>query len=125
MINNERQHESLPTTSKTHSNHRPKNKKSDEIERINQQLNGFNWKNSKTWQKIQDTVGNEATLITLRIIAQDISIRNNIKIGRDEKRRKCVLVKWFHDNWDKLDQCLHSYSVLGDRAFYKGFPIMS
>ena len=95
-------------------------KKSDEIERINNQLGGFDWKKSHAWSKISRTIGNEATLPTLRVIAQDMATKVNIRLGRDEKRRKCVLVKWFNDNWSKLEPMLKMYSISGEQCYCKG-----
>ena len=97
--------------------------RSSEIERINSQLAGFDWKKSRAWSNLTIILGGEATLTTLRYIAQDLSLRTNVKIGRDEKRRKCVLVKWFDDNWEKLVPSLGLYRVNGEKAYCNGIPL--
>ena len=94
--------------------------KSSEIERINSQLAGFEWKKSAAWSGITKIIGSEATLTTLRIVAQDMANKLNIKIGRDEKRRKCVLIKWFSDHWDQLESILPNYSINGEKCFCEG-----
>lgn len=113
----------LNTKSKKTQNYSSEQGKSSEIERINSQLAGFDWKKSRAWAKLTFILGGEATLTTLRYIAQDISLRTNVKIGRDEKRRKCVLVKWFDDNWERLAPSLSLYRVSGEKAYCNGIPL--
>ena len=42
------------------------------------------------------------TLPELLAIAERLSILTGVMLGRDEKRRKVVLVKWFADNWEQF-----------------------
>lgn len=70
-----------------------------EKDRIMKRLNGFEYKTSQAWIEISKRFGNDVKREDLCEFAKKISNDLNIKLDRDAKRRKDVLLKWFDDNW--------------------------
>ena len=68
-----------------------------EKERINERLGVFDPK--QTWQKICDQFGPNIKHPELVSIASVVAGVLGIKLDRDAKRRKKVLIKWFEENW--------------------------
>ncbi|KAH0794999.1 hypothetical protein GPJ56_001125 [Histomonas meleagridis] len=73
-----------------------------EKERIRRRLKGFDPKISEAWRYISCHFGHGVKQHYLCEMAKYLSAKRNIPLDRDAKRRKCVLIKWFHDNWDKI-----------------------
>jgi len=67
--------------------------------RIMERLGTFKWKESEEWGLICKHFGCEPSKTQLLEIAKLVAERNSITLDRDSKRRKSVLVKWFHENW--------------------------
>jgi hypothetical protein len=86
---------------------------SKEKERIASRLNGFNSKDTSVWKAITQRFGNNIKQPELLSMAQVLASHANIKLDRDAKRRKCVLVKWFEENWAAIEPYL-PYVVLED-----------
>ena len=72
-----------------------------EKDRINERLGVFDPK--QTWQKICDIFGPNIKHPELVSIATVASGFLNIKLDRDAKRRKKVLIKWFEENWAEIE----------------------
>lgn len=75
-----------------------RNQNEIERKRVDQRLKGFSVKNSFGWKIICDFYGpnlNQAELLSLaEVLAQQL----NLKVDREAKRRKEVLIKWFDEN---------------------------
>ena len=81
--------------------------------RISERLCGFNAKESDVVKAIYTKFGANVKQGELVNIAQVIASKVNIKLDRDAKRRKTVLLKWFSENWSKIQPYL-KYIVLED-----------
>ena len=62
-------------------------------------LGGFDYKSSDAWRKIVELYGTDIKRTTLCDIAKYIAEKKGLKMDRDSKRRKDVLLKWYSDNW--------------------------
>jgi hypothetical protein len=86
---------------------------SKEKERISSRMAGFNPKDNDVWRKITERFGPNIKQPELLSIAQVLSSSCNVKLDRDAKRRKSVLIKWFEENWGTISPFL-DYVVLED-----------
>lgn len=84
-----------------------------EKERIAGRLQGFNPKDNPAWHQITQKFGVNIKQPELLSIAEVLAQNACIKLDRDAKRRKAVLIKWFSENWDKIKPYL-DYVVLED-----------
>lgn len=84
-----------------------------EKERIANRLMGFNPKDNSVWREISTRFGANIKQPELLSIAQVLASSANIKLDRDAKRRKSVLIKWFEENWGQIQPYL-DYVVLED-----------
>jgi hypothetical protein len=84
-----------------------------EKERIADRLNGFNVKDNSVWRAITKRFGANLKQQELLSIAKVLASHANVKLDRDAKRRKSVLVKWFDEHWEELTPFL-DYVVLED-----------
>lgn len=84
-----------------------------EKERIAGRLQGFNPKDNPAWHQITQRFGANIKQPELLSIAEVLATNACIKLDRDAKRRKTVLIKWFSENWDKIKPFL-DYVVLED-----------
>ena len=82
--------------------------------RIQQLLHGFDQKVSPAWKTITTAFGPDVKQISLCELALQLSKKLGITLNRDAKRRKSVLIKWFHDNWDILKDEINNYQLDGD-----------
>jgi hypothetical protein len=87
--------------------------KTPEKSRIATRLDGFNPKDNDVWRAITGKFGATLKQPELLSIARILSANANIKLDRDAKRRKSVLVKWFEENWSSISPFLE-YVVLED-----------
>jgi len=85
----------------------------DEKMRIAYRLQGFNPKDNHVTQEITRRFGSNLKQGELVGIAQVIAEKAQIKLDRDAKRRKNVLLKWFSENWETITPFL-DYIVLED-----------
>jgi hypothetical protein len=81
--------------------------------RILGRLKDFNAKDCSVWREITNRFGRNIKQRELLSIATVLATHANIKLDRDAKRRKTVLVKWFEENWPALQPYL-DYVVLED-----------
>ena len=88
-----------------------KSQQPDEKLRIAYRLAGFNPKDNPVTQEITRRFGANIKHGELVGIAQAIAEKAQIKLDRDAKRRKNVLLKWFAENWEIISPFL-DYIVL-------------
>jgi hypothetical protein len=86
---------------------------SRERARIANRLHGRTPKQSRAWQEITRRFGPNVKHPELLGIAMVISENANVRLDRDAKRRKAVLIKWFDENWADVSPYL-DYIVLED-----------
>ena len=82
-----------------------------EKKRISGRLSGFNPKESPVWKEITKRFGVNIKQPELVSIASVLAGSANIKLDRDAKRRKTVLIKWFDENYAAISPFL-DYVVL-------------
>jgi hypothetical protein len=93
---------------------------SAEKQRIAKRLGGFNWSGSVAYRELCERFGTSLRQQDLLTIARALHPWCGLRLDRDAKRRKEVLLKLFDDNWPALEPCL-GYIVLG-RADMAGKP---
>jgi hypothetical protein len=86
---------------------------SREKQRIADRLGTFNSKDNTAWTEITARFGLNIKQPELLNIATVLATKANIKLDRDAKRRKAVLLKWFQENWAILSPFL-DFVVLED-----------
>ena len=84
-----------------------------EKERIANRLANFHPKDTVVWREITQRFGSSIKQPELLSIATVLAQNANIKLDRDAKRRKSVLIKWFQENWQIIRPFL-DYVVLED-----------
>ena len=84
-----------------------------EKRRIAQRLYGFNPKDNPAWYQITQKFGSNLKQPELLSIAEVCATSAHIKLDRDAKRRKSVLIKWFEENWPRISPYLN-YVILED-----------
>ena len=97
---------------------KPTHALSAEKERIEKRLQGFQYKNSNAWKTLIQLYGETVKRSTLCEIAKFISSAKQLKIDRDAKRRKDVLVKWFEDNWSDVYPFIKYVRVKNEIPFF-------
>jgi hypothetical protein len=85
--------------------------KTSERLRVATRLQGFNPKDNDIWKVIIDQFGTGIKQQELLSIATVLASHAHVRLDRDAKRRKAVLVKWFAENWDAISPYL-SFVVL-------------
>lgn len=88
---------------------------SKEKVRIQGRMGHFNSKDNAVWKAITEKFGHNIKQPELLSIAHVLAQSANVKLDRDAKRRKTVLIKWFAENWPNLEPYLQ-YVVLEDNA---------
>lgn len=78
-----------------------------EKQRIANRLSGFNPRDNVAWREISNRWGNIKQKELLSI-AQVIATEAKIKLDRDARRRKSVLMKWFCEHWDVVQGYLEA-----------------
>jgi hypothetical protein len=73
-----------------------------EKQRIASRLQGFNPKDNPAWSAITQKFGANIKQPELLSIATVLATNANIRLDRDAKRRKSVLLKWFEENWGAI-----------------------
>ena len=74
----------------------------DEKQRIALRMNGFDLKENHIWEELTKRFGSNIKRGELTNIAKVLAEAANIKLDRDAKRRKSVLLKWFDEHWDTI-----------------------
>ena len=77
-----------------------------EKRRIAMRMNGFDSKDNPVWNEISRRFGSNIKQGELTNIAKVIAESAQIKLDRDAKRRKSVLLKWFDENWAEIQPFL-------------------
>ena len=72
---------------------------SSERSRIARRLQGFDQRDNVAWLELSRRFGSNLKQGELQSIAQALAEGAGIKLDRDAKRRKIVLLKWFEENW--------------------------
>jgi hypothetical protein len=85
-----------------------------ERRRVDARLNGFSLKESPAWRMIIRRFGENLNQMELLSLAQVLSDRLNLKIDREAKRRKEVLIKWYDENFRAISEVL-PYVYLEDK----------
>jgi hypothetical protein len=78
----------------------------DERERIQRRVQGFNWKKSGAWLHLSFIYGPKLNQAELISIAELCSQKLHIKLDRDARRRKTVILKWFTEHWRQIHPLL-------------------
>lgn len=81
--------------------------------RISERLKDFNPRETDAWKKITQKFGPNIKQPELISIANLLASQAKIKLDRDAKRRKSVLIKWFQEHWDEIS-CYIDFVVLED-----------
>lgn len=96
-----------------------------ERNRISERISGFDPKNNIAWRTLTDRLGSNLTQRELLSIARLVSQEANIKLDRDARRRKIVLIKWFVENWKFVEPRLSDIVLETDlNDTHDGFDIM-
>ncbi|KAH0786320.1 glycosyl hydrolase family protein [Histomonas meleagridis] len=87
---------------------------SAEKERVRLKLIGFDQNTSEAWNYISKNFGQDVKQHCLCEMAKYLSLKRSIPLDRDSKRRKSVLIKWFHDNWPLIAQDMQKFRIQND-----------
>ena len=74
------------------------NMKHKDRKKAQYRVDGFNPKESQVWKKIWTSFGKNLSKNELQSLAEVIASHFNLKLDREAKRRKEVLIKWFDEN---------------------------
>lgn len=90
-----------------------KRERDNEIARVQQRVSGFNPQCSDAWAGLCQHFGSKITQDELVSIAEAIKLYAQVKLDRDARRRKSVILKWYQDNWAQISKYI-KYVVLED-----------
>jgi hypothetical protein len=79
---------------------------SEEAFRIHRRVDGFDWMKSYAWVELAKRYGPKLVHEELVSIADLVANRLHIKLDRDARRRKIVMIKWFEENWTLIHPLL-------------------
>lgn len=79
---------------------------SEERERVQRRVDGFNWKKSNVWKQLCCRFGPKLNQEELVSVADLLCEKLNIKLDRDARRRKSVIIKWFEEHWTQIHPIL-------------------
>jgi hypothetical protein len=77
-----------------------------ERERVKRRVDGFNWKSSLVWAHLSCLYGPQLNQDELVSIGELVAQTLQIKLDRDARRRKPVMIKWFEENWLSIQPLL-------------------
>jgi hypothetical protein len=80
---------------------------SEECERVQRRVCGFDWRASPAWGQLNCLFGPRLSQSELVSIAELVSEPLKLKLDRDARRRKAVMIKWFEENWSYIVPLLH------------------
>lgn len=86
--------------------HKKRRMLNEELSRVHKRVSGFNARESVAWKGLTEKFGDKLTHEELISIAELIANAANIKLDRDAKRRKVVLIKWFEEHWQSVQPYL-------------------
>jgi hypothetical protein len=79
---------------------------SEERERVQKRVDGFNWKRSTAWKRLTSSYGPNLKHEELLSIGDLVAKKLDIRLDRDARRRKIVMIKWFEENWAAVEPLL-------------------
>jgi hypothetical protein len=79
---------------------------SEERERVLRRVDGFNWRESPAWTNLLALYGPRLSQDELVSIADLVAGGLQIKLDRDARRRKPVMLKWFDEHWEQIQPML-------------------
>jgi hypothetical protein len=79
---------------------------SEERERVQRRVEGFDWQKSPMWLHLSCLYGPKLKQDELVSIAEICAQKLDIRLDRDARRRKVVMIKWFEENWFRVRQLL-------------------
>lgn len=91
-----------------------------ERDRVYRRLKDFDVKGNRAWKEITSRYGTKLSHSELLAIATVISKCDNIKLDREAKRRKEVLIKWFDENIDRCIPYFNSMVLVDEGDHYYG-----
>jgi hypothetical protein len=77
-----------------------------ERQRVETRLMGFDVNRSPAWQDIRSRFGDSLNQAELLSLAEVIGTEIGVKVDREAKRRKEVLIKWFDENYPSIQNIL-------------------
>ena len=77
-----------------------------EQQRLKTRLGNFKYHESPVWKSLYQRYGPHLGHNELTSIAELICETEDLRLDRDAKRRKVVLVKWFEEHWDVIERRL-------------------
>ena len=88
--------------------HKPQ---SDDKEKVKAILGDFDPNKSEAWLTLEENFGVNVKQPPLLEIAKIIGQHVHINVNRNARRRKSVLIKWYHDNWDVIKPYIKNFRV--------------
>jgi hypothetical protein len=82
-----------------------------EVERTRRGVGGFDWQESERWAYHCWKFGRKLSQEELVSNGRLVAVKLRIKLDRDARRRKAVMVKWFEENWLSSERLLRSVIV--------------
>jgi hypothetical protein len=67
--------------------------------RVQSRVDGFDWRLSHAWRHLAFIYGEKVTQGELVSVADLLARSIGIRLDRDARRRKVVMIKWFEENW--------------------------
>jgi hypothetical protein len=87
-----------------------------ELDRIQRRLDGFNWPKSRAWAHLSCQFGPRLNQEELVSIAELVGNYLGIRLDRDARRRKIVMIKWFEEHWTAIQPILRIVVLAADPA---------
>lgn len=85
-----------------------------EKEWLNEKKIGFDAKECNAWRLITEKLGPKVSKQELLSIGRVISHELNIPLTREYKRRKIMMIKWFDENIDKIENFFRNNLIVVD-----------
>ena len=83
------------------------------IQRLKMRLDGFHYRETEAWSYLTNRFGPQVKLQELVSVAVLMGQVCYLRVDRDAKRSKAVIIKWFEENWDVVRPFL-DYVVLAE-----------
>ena len=82
-------------------------------QRLKIRLDGFHYRETEAWSYLTNRFGSQVKLQELVSVAVLMGQVCYLRVDRDAKRSKAVIIKWFEENWDVVRPFL-DYVVLAE-----------
>jgi hypothetical protein len=82
-----------------------------ERRRVEARLTGFDPTRSRAWADIRSRFGDSLNQMELRSLAEVVGAEIGVKVDREAKRRKEVLIKWFDENYALMEPVLEKIQM--------------